>query len=84
MAKDLYDKVIEEEKGRGGSKKIYALILVLLVLAVAVGYVFYSGLGGSLFGSKISSPDQAANTLSGLGNDVNNISEGLKDINSRL
>jgi flagellar basal body-associated protein FliL len=88
MAEDLYTKSVEEDKkakGKGGSKKIYALVLIIVALAAALGYVLYSGgLGGILPAAKITSANDAANALSGLGNDVNNISEGLKDINSKL
>lgn len=84
MAEDLYGKAIGEERKGKGSKKIYALVLIIAVLAAALGYVLYSGPGGNLFGEKIGNANQAANTLSGLGNDVNNISEALKDISSKL
>lgn len=88
MAEDLYGKALEEDKnlkGKGGSKKIYALVLIIIALAAALGYVIYSGgLGGILPGARITNANDAANTLSGLGNDINNISENLKDINSKL
>jgi flagellar basal body-associated protein FliL len=86
MAEDLYGKALEEDKKlKGGSKKILALVLVIIALAAALGYVLYSGgLGGILPGWKIANANEAANTLSGLGNDVNNISEGLKDIGNNL
>lgn len=86
MAKDLYDKVIEEEKkdkGRGVSKKMLALVLVVIVIGAA-GFLMFSGIGATIFGERIVSSDQAANALSGLGNDIGGISNDLKDIDNKL
>ncbi len=87
MAKDLHDRAIEVEKKAGGRKspkKIIAVVLILVVLAGVLGFVFYSGLGATIFGGRIVNSDQAASALSGLGNDIGGISNDLKDIENKL
>jgi len=84
MAKDLFEKEITQRKKGKGSMKVYALVLIIVILAAALGFVVYSGSLNSIFGTKISSPNQAASALSGLGNDVNGISEDLKEIDNKL
>ena len=82
MAKNLYGET-ENKAKTGSSKKVYALVAVVIVLVAVIGFLVFSGLGG-LLGEKITSGLQAENTLSGLGNDVSGINEDLKDIEGNL
>jgi flagellar basal body-associated protein FliL len=86
MAKDLYDRMVEEERKESGKKnsKIIAVVLILVVLVSIVGFVFYSGIGATIFGERIVNSDQAADTLSDLGNDIGGISNDLKEIENNL
>jgi len=88
MTKDLYDKMVGEEKKenvkKGGSKKMLAIVVIAVVAIAVAGFaLFYSGLLPA-FGESITNPNQAAGALSGLGNDASGITEDLKDIGNRL
>jgi flagellar basal body-associated protein FliL len=87
MAKDLFDKIAEEEKGstsKGGSKKIILLVLIAVVaVACVAGFLMLYG-GVFTDGETIANKDQAADALSGLGNDVNGIAEDLKGMEGNL
>ncbi len=86
MEESLYEEM-EKKKSEGrSSKKVYALVLVVIVLVSVIGVLLYTMYGGVLpFGvERITDPDQAANTLSGLGNDLSGISDDLKDIENTL
>lgn len=75
----------EEVKEKKSNKKVIALVLVIVVLAVVIGVMFFTGSGGvSFFTETVSNPDQAADTLSDLGNDLGGITEDLKDMEDLL
>lgn len=70
---------------RGGSKKMYALVFVVIILVGVIGLMLFSGFGGMFpFTESVNSPEQAANTLSDLGNDISGISDELKDMENIL
>ncbi len=85
MAKDLYDKLIEEEKRGEGrdSKKLLALAVVVIIIIAGVAVsIFYLGTGGEV--ETVNNEEQAADTLSDMGNDLSGISNDLKDIENIL
>ncbi|MFH1237753.1 MAG: hypothetical protein V1648_05125 [Candidatus Aenigmatarchaeota archaeon] len=88
MAKDLYDKIAEEDKGKkeskGGSKKMLALVLIAVIAVAGVAGFFIMNGGLSRSGETIANKDQATDTLSGLGNDVNGLAEDLKGLEGNL
>lgn len=84
MVESLYG---ETEKGEGVSrKKVYALVLIIVVLVGAVGFLFYASYGGVLpfVTESVTNPDEAADTLSEVGNDLSGISDDLKDMENIL
>ena len=87
MAENILDQAEEKtvEKGTGRSKKMYALVFVVIVFVAVIGFLLYSGFGDLLpFMETITNPDQASNTLSELGNDLSGISDDLKDMENIL
>jgi hypothetical protein len=86
MAESLDIVGNELEAGKtGNSKKIYALALVVVILVAAIGFLVLSQyMGIEIFGERIANSGQAADTLSGLGNDLSDISRDLKDMEDNL
>jgi hypothetical protein len=87
MAESLYDQTGRMESVKGGisRKKVYALVAVIIILVGAVGFMLYTSYGGILpFAERITNEDQAASTLSQLGNDLSGITDDLKDMENIL
>ncbi len=75
-----------EKSDKGGSMKVYALVLVVVVLVGVIGFLLYTSYGGVLpfLTERVTNPDEAANTLSDLGNDLSGISDDLKEMENIL
>jgi len=85
MTKDLYDKLIEEEKkerGRGSKKLLALVVVVIIIIAGVATSIFYLGTGGEV--ETVINEEQAADTLSDMGNELSGISNDLKDIENIL
>lgn len=81
----LYDEMGRAKIRVGSSKKVYALVLVVVVLVGVIGFLLYSGYGGLPFTTeRVTNPEQAANTLSDLGNDLGGITDDLKGMENIL
>ncbi len=87
MAESLYERMEEKEseKEAGVSKKIYALFLIVVVLVSVIGFLIYATYGGLLpTTERVTNPQEAANTLSDLGNDLSGITDDLKEMENIL
>ena len=85
MDPSVYGEVRDSEK-ISSSKKVYALVLLVIILLGVIGFMIYSSLGGVLpfVGETVTNDEQAANTLSDLGNDISGISDELKEMENVL
>jgi hypothetical protein len=87
MAESLYDQRERMESVSGGvsRKKVYALVFIIIILVGAVGFMLYTNYGGILpFVERITTSEEAASTLSQLGNDLSGITDDLKDMENIL
>ena len=88
MVESLYDRMEEKEREESegkSSKKVYALVLVVVVLVSVIGFLLYALYGGMLpTMERVTNPEEAANTLSDLGNDLSGITDDLKDMENVL
>jgi predicted PurR-regulated permease PerM len=82
MAESLYGKI--EKRRERDSRKVYALVAVIVILVGVIGYFIYVTYGGDIWEESITSPGQAADALSDLGNDLSEIQEDLRDIGNIL
>lgn len=83
MARSLYEEMDNKQQS-GGSKKIYALAFVVIILLGVIGFFAFGG-GVTPQGSEVvETPEQAADTLSGLGNDLSGLSDDLKEMENLL
>ena len=81
----LYDEMGRAKTRIGSSRKVYALVLVVVVLVGVIGFLLYGGYGGLPFTTtRVTNPEQAANTLSDLGNDLGGITDELKGMENLL
>lgn len=84
MEEGLFDEAKVGE-GKRSPKKVYALVLVAIVLISVVGFLIYSGYGGIMPSMvSVNTPDEAADALSDLGNDLTGLSDDLKDMENLL
>ena len=87
MAETLYDETGRMESSKGGvsRRKVYALVFIVIILVGAVGFMLYTNYGGILpFAERITTSEEAASTLSQLGNDLSGITDDLKDMENIL
>ncbi|MCK5017203.1 MAG: hypothetical protein KAS32_09030 [Candidatus Peribacteraceae bacterium] len=87
MARSLYEEMNKKDgKSSTSSKKLYALAFVVIVLVGVVGVFIYGSYSGLISPGAvvINTPDQAADTLSDLGNDISGISDDLEEMENLL
>lgn len=82
----MEENVLEGTSKKRGSAKKYAIAFVVVIVICAMGFLLYANYGGVLpwSGESVNSPDDAADTLSDMGNDISGISDDLKDMENVL